>query len=222
MKTNLLLVLVRERTWFLVTIVFVLLAFIMSATGVLPVPVVEIKWPEVSAELPENLYAPAHELVTGTELVMVYIGSSTCGFCNDPELPSMVESAKLGLQRKASNRGLLFSAIGVSVDWVVRDGSAHLAKFGIFDEIMTGRKWQGTGPHLYFSRIPGEAATPQILVFTREVEGASPEYPARRNRVSDGTLVVRIIGLQGIRHWLERELPMPQNRIQGAVFDHDT
>ena len=108
---------------------------------------------------------------------MVFIASSTCPFSNHSQLPELIEDTKLNLQRKALDLGLSFSTIGVSIDWVTSDGITHLNKFGNFDEVMTGRKWHGTGANIYLEQIPGINATPQILVLARIPEhGSSPLF----------------------------------------------
>ena len=53
---------------------------------------------------------------------MVYIGASTCGFANDPDLPEIIEKTKILLQQRASIWGAGFSAVGVVIDWEVKKG----------------------------------------------------------------------------------------------------
>ena len=77
--------------------------------------------------------------------MLVYIGSSSCGFSNVPEMPDLVERAKLSVQQQALDKGLAFSTVGVSIDWATNRGINHLEKFGMFDEVITGRSWQGMG-----------------------------------------------------------------------------
>ncbi len=141
---------------------------------------------------------------------MVFIGSSTCSFSNHSTLPGLIEEAKLNLQSKALDLGTSFSTIGVSIDWVTSDGIAHLNKFGNFDEVITGRKWHGTGANIYLGQIPGVNATPQILILARRPEPSS-DNGARS--VSEEIPIYRIAGLQRIRNWLDRGLPLPQDQL---------
>lgn len=100
---------------------------------------------------------------------MVYIGSSTCGYSNDSSLPKLMDDAKIKLQRMAIRQGWSFSAIGVSVDWIPEQRVDHLGKFGEFDEIITGRKWEGVVAQFYLKKMPGINGTPQILVLRRQM-----------------------------------------------------
>lgn len=47
---------------------------------------------------------------------MVYIGSSTCGFANGPDVPVLIERAKLAIRHEALPREATFSATSVSID----------------------------------------------------------------------------------------------------------
>lgn len=114
----------------------------------------------------------------------------------------------MSLQNKASEREWHFSVIGVSIDWSTSEGVSHLEKFGLFDEIMTGRKWSGTGAHRYISQIPGIPATPQVLVIGRNP--ASINARGSRPVVKD-ILIHRVVGLFPLKNWIDRGLPLPQD-----------
>ena len=146
---------------------------------------------------------------------MVYLGSAKCPFANDKALLSLIERVKVALQQRSNQHGTTFSAIGVAVDWRIADGIRHLDKFGSFDEVMTGRKWYGIGARLYFREmLPGQAATPQVLVFIRNVSPPNLQYPETTYRVSDETMLVRKVGLENIDKWLERGLPLPLDLLE--------
>lgn len=134
---------------------------------------------------------------------MVFIGSSACGYANHPKMPELIEHAKLVLQRQAHERGMAFVTTGVSIDQATENGLRHLAQFGLFDEIMTGRNWQGIGARQYmWEALPGSAATPQVLVATRTV--GEPVF-----HVSDERVVLRKVGFTQINDWLDRGAPLP-------------
>ena len=182
------------------------LCFWLGAVVGFPISSVEIQWRASDSQAAER-YVPSYSVVGGQEMVMVYLGSYSCAFANDEALPGIVEQIKLGLQDKAVNEGMSFSAIGVAVDWRVAEGVEHLEKFGQFDEIMAGRKWHGFGSLQFFKqRLAGVAATPQVLVFRRDVEVEEGAF-----RVSDERVLVRQMGVLGIGNWLERGLPLPEN-----------
>jgi hypothetical protein len=160
-------------------------------------------------------YVPSTRYVKGHEIVMVYIGSSTCGFANSPEMPEVIERIKLALQMKSLARESAFSAIGVSIDWDVSDGIGHLAKFGTFDEIMTGRKWQGHGGRQFFwDALPSSIrSTPQVLVIERMADSPSLEPRNQGYQISNETILTRKTGAKAISDWLERGTPLPRYAI---------
>ena len=112
---------------------------ILGITGTLPVPTVAIAWD--NGDVPASpSYVPGYSRVSGREVVLVFIGSSTCAFANDETLPPFVEQAKISLSQKADQLGYSFSVIGVAIDWSASDGVRYLNKFGLFDEVLTGRQ----------------------------------------------------------------------------------
>ena len=163
----------------------------------------------------KTTYVPSTRYVKGHEIVMVYIGSSTCGFANSPEMPEVIERIKLALQMESLARESAFSAIGVSIDWDVSNGIGHLAKFGMFDEIMTGRKWQGQGGRQFFwDALPSSIrSTPQVLVIARMADSPSPEQRNQGYQISNETILVRKTGAKAISDWLERGTPLPRYAI---------
>jgi hypothetical protein len=91
----------------------------------------------------------------------------------------------------------------VSIDWSIQTGLEHLSRFGEFDEISTGRKWYGMGPRRYIWKdLPGLAGTPQLLVVhrTRQLD---PLAGSVEPSFHDERLVVRKVGVDDIRSWIE-------------------
>ncbi|MCY3630804.1 MAG: hypothetical protein F4100_01045 [Rhodothermaceae bacterium] len=195
-----------SRLWWLLSVVVVIGGFLLGSTGLLPgIPSIEIHWPTESSM---SGYIPSYADTLSPEIMMIYIGSSTCGYCNDSDLPAQIEAIKLGLQNKASERRWHFTATGVSIDWSTSEGVKHLDKFGLFDEIMTGRKWKGRGAHLFFSQMPGPAATPQVLVI-----GRNPVFvdDPDSQPIFKEKLIHRVVGRFPIENWVNRSLPLPQD-----------
>ena len=102
--------------------------------------------------------------------------------------------------------------MGVAIDWVTDDGVDHLRQFGAFDEIMAGRKWQGTGAYRYFEEIPGATGIPQILVLMRET--AVADSTVSRPPVVQERQIHRVIGVHPIKDWINNTLPLPQDILQ--------
>ena len=187
----------RKRAWFLAAAASVLAgAFAVGLTGTLPMP--RIIWPAATSAAPDQ-YQPAQTAPQENEILLVYVGSSGCGFANDPALPEVIEQAKLALQKQAAETGSSFAAIGVSIDRDPAQGHAHLAKMGRFDETMTGRRQWGIGTGIWQEFIVG---TPQVLV-VRQTEGEA------RLPVASENVVVRKPGFGPIADWVEAGAPLP-------------
>lgn len=88
----------------------------------------------------------------------------------------------------------------------MRNGLDHLAKFGFFDELSTGRGWVGMGMMKYvFGDIPGPASTPQVIVLGRTLR----RQPGGQTAFDGEDVVVRKVGLEEIRLWVERGARVP-------------
>ena len=67
------------------------LGIVLGSSRAITIPEVDIVWP---AEEVSPRYMPRYSHISGQELVMVYVGSSTCLFANDERLTPLVEQAK--------------------------------------------------------------------------------------------------------------------------------
>lgn len=153
-------------------------------------------------------YRPAGVTREGTELTLVYIGSSGCVPSNRKDLPGALEQLKRRLRDRAGHADRGFSTVGIARDWEVQAGPGHLDKFGAFDEVMAGRNWMNAGVRRYvWEEIPGEAATPQVLVLERvvgDVTTSEIQYGVQGER-----LVVRKVGADEILQWARQGAPLP-------------
>ena len=68
----------RRHGWFLATVFIMVSCFGLGLIDILPTPSVEIHWPE-SAAANADRYIPSYTLQQGQEIMLVYIGSSSCG-----------------------------------------------------------------------------------------------------------------------------------------------
>ncbi|MBW3570917.1 MAG: hypothetical protein KY467_07415 [Gemmatimonadetes bacterium] len=138
----------------------------------------------------------------------MYIGSSGCAPSNREDLPGALEQLKRLLRQRAEAGARGFSAVGIARDWDTQDGLAHLRKFGAFDEVMAGRNWMNAGVRRYvWEEIPGEAATPQVLLVERvvgDVSASGIQYGVHGER-----LVARKVGADEILKWTEQGAPLP-------------
>ncbi len=90
-----------------------------------------------------STYQPSYDRMEGEQLVLLFVGSSTCRASADPELPHGIETLKLRLAEYAEERSLGFRASAISVDWVPELGLDFLKPFGAFDEVSVGGNWTG-------------------------------------------------------------------------------
>lgn len=163
-------------------------------------------WYLLSSEKHASLgpsYLPSNP-IGGEEISMVYIGSANCKYCNSETLPAVVERLKLKVQEIANRDSLQFVAIGVGLDNKPSLGIGHLEKFGLFDEVLAGRKWLGMGAERFlWSDIPGQAATPSVLILRRRVSSLLPnEHGIVRPPEFDAySSVARLVGEEEIRKY---------------------
>lgn len=186
--------------------------FYATSAGLVGAPDISIKW-----ENPNKFtYQPSYRTEGGAELILIYIGSSGCVYSNKPDLPDKIDQLKSLVQSKAIENGRGFAVIGISRDWDIERGLAHLAKFGEFDEVMTGRSWANEGIMKYiWEGSYGMPATPQVIIIDRFLSMDPSEGP-RFKRLEE-EFVVRKVGPNAIQDWLELKAPLPKlNNELGA------
>ncbi|MBB4635002.1 hypothetical protein [Longimicrobium terrae] len=151
----------------------------------------------ISAESARRVYQPSTSLASGEEIILVFIGASFCNAQKRAGFPTVVETAKVRLQAHANASGLRFRAIGVALDWRTADGLAFLARFGEFDEVMSGGNWTSDAATKYIWRdIPGDADVPQMLVLRRTVQ------TDQAIRIGEDQVVKRLRGVNDIEAWV--------------------
>jgi hypothetical protein len=152
----------------------------------------------------QETYVPSTAGPSGVELVAVFVTAEFCAGSGQPHMPGTIERMKLLLAEQAAQSGLGLSVVGVSLDWDTQEGVDHLAKFGAFDEISVGRNWFGSGAIRFIWRdLPGESATPQVLLLRRGITTAEGEV-----RVSAEEEIRRLIGADDIEAWVEAGAPI--------------
>ena len=174
----------------------IIVGFVLGILGYVPTPRISLDWHLPAAVA--NDYHPARSIASGAELALVFIGSSNCGWSNVEELPPMIKRLKLLLKHRADDLGMSFAAVGVARDMHAASGVRHLATFGEFDEIMSGRGWSNIGlqKYVYGDDLAGPAATPQVIVLERSLADRGGHLSLEHERV-----VVRKTGLDDIVAW---------------------
>ena len=197
----------RKSTWLLLGT-----GFLLGVFGLVPKPDIDLAVQWSIPALARESYTPTARTDSGSELVFVFVGSSSCSWSNRPELRDFVRTARLAVRDKSIAEDIGFAAVGVARDVVASKGIAHLAAFGEFDEIMAGRGWLNSGVLRYiYGDLPGPAATPQILVVERRVVVDQGQRSVAGERV-----VARHAGLAEIRKWVDRGMPLNLDREKAA------
>ena len=150
------------------------------------------------SEINESLLQAEKENV-----VMVYIGSSTCNYSNDKRLPSIVENIKSKVLKLALSENKGFTTIGIAIDWNIQDGFNHLNKIGNFNEILVGNNWFNHGSSKYFFNdslsIPG---TPQILLIKRSYSHHDKSGENSISyKISSDSLISKFVGIEDLIKW---------------------
>ena len=175
--------------------------FVLTLLDIIPSPDVTVTWPAANRENSAR-YVPSFTEPQNQELVLVYFGAASCGWCDSPRLPGIIDSAMIAVRDHAAASGASFSAVGIAVDWDAQSGVVHLDKIGRFDEIAAGRSAFGLGARTYMHLLHG---TPQISVLKRSSSSKGEEY---FQRFTEDELV-RKSSLARIADWVWRGAPIP-------------
>lgn len=185
---------------------------VAGGLGVVPVPDVDIQW---RVPLLADDYVPAAPTAPGTEIILTIIGSSSCRWSNEPVFRTLYRDARSRVRAMSEEYGLGFVTLGVAKDNVSERGIAHLAQFGRFDEVATGRGWRNSAVLKYvYEEFPGPAATPQLLVIERTLEERGGQWETGSER-----LLVRKVGLSEIAKWVDSGARFTPRASEGSTFD---
>lgn len=106
----------------------------------------------------------------GEQLVVVFVGSTSCVWSKTPEVRDALRTATALLQQHAEERRIAFHRIGIVASPSPEVGIAFLAQVGEFDEIVVGGQWASVGLQKYVvSDFRGAGVTPQLLVLQRRI-----------------------------------------------------
>lgn len=142
-------------------------------------------------------------LPKGKELVVVYVGATSCGPCLLPETKSAVARMKTLLSSFAAQNGYSFSAVGVSTDWSIADGTKFLNDNAPFDQLVIGGSWTNLAVEHYIWRDSAATpAMPQVVVLERSVSLGD------RIDISPSRVLRRVFGSDEIPKWVAAGAPV--------------
>jgi hypothetical protein len=148
-------------------------------------------------------YVPSNRLPEGREVVAVYIGSTSCGPCQTPEVKSAIRAMKPLLAAQARRHGVALSVIGVADDWDLQSGARFLEPLGAFDQVVIGGNWTNLGiEHFILRDTLTEMSMPQVVVVERTVT------LGKRITVSEPRVLRRISGVTDIPAWVGAGAPI--------------
>ncbi|MCY3595989.1 MAG: hypothetical protein OXG71_00930, partial [Rhodospirillales bacterium] len=87
---------------------------IVGLLGLFPQPDVDVRW-DIPA-LRSGTYTPQAGMEAGTELVLIFVGSSNCGWSNVAELPELFSKIRGHVLLAAKERSTGFATLGVARD----------------------------------------------------------------------------------------------------------
>lgn len=148
-------------------------------------------------------YAPSMRLAAGRELVAVYIGATSCGPCQWPQVKNAVRAMKPLLAAQAKQRRMGFTAIGAAQDWDLKEGAVFLDPLGAFDQVVIGGNWTNLAVEQFVLRDSvAEMVMPQVVLMERMVQLGT------RITVSQPRVLRRITGGADIPAWVAAGAPI--------------
>lgn len=154
-----------------------------------------------------------------SDLVLIYIGCSTCAAANHEQLPSAIKKLKINLDNFASNNDLEFHSIGVSKEVNPTQELKYLSKFGSFSEISIGKNWSNSIILKYiWDDFGGRPVVPQIIVTKRDYEEISSSSNSTFYRgIANEKILLTRYGPNGIINWLNIGAPLPLDNSQESL-----
>ena len=146
-----------------------------------------------------------YRLQSGTELVVAFIGSSSCHAADSTGFIEAIGRMKDLLSARAGRLGYRFATVGVALDWRVKDGLQFLDRFGPFDEVVAGRNWLNTAAISYvWTDLHNRPAIPQVVISLRQLTVGDTAIEVGQQRV-----LLRKSGVSEIMRWIASTAPLP-------------
>jgi len=143
----------------------------------------------------------------GTELVVFFIGSPTCGASKDVAVGRLLPGLRDRLRQQVTDSAVRrLTYVGVALGTSIELGLDFLRAAGPFDEVSAGGGWVNQVAVEYLHRgQPGEVAIPQIVAVTRKLGIALHGHV-----VGTDSLLFRVVGATAIGDWLRGGAKLPR------------
>lgn len=146
------------------------------------------------------------------EIVLIYMGCSTCGAANIDSLQEAFLNIKKVLNEQSAIYEYDLHTIGISKGFDYKNELEHLAKYGPFDEILVGNNWSNTGLLRYvFNQIKGPPDIPQIIITKRKYRAISSATATTYRAIENEILLERKLGYQEIITFATQEELVPSS-----------
>jgi hypothetical protein len=144
------------------------------------------------------------------EIVLIYIGCSTCGAAQHPDLTGFFQEIKEYLQEVSREYEHEFMTIGVSSEHDIFRGMAHLKNISAFDEISTGNGLGNRTLQFYIwehSRNITTSGLPQVLISKRTYQTYNNgiQEEAVHPQIIVEEVAIRKVGVEGIMDLAENK-----------------
>jgi hypothetical protein len=133
------------------------------------------------------------------ELVVVYLGATSCGPCLQESTKVTVRDVLAKAEERAAERSLSMQAVGAAFDDDIESGLGLLRSTAEFDQVLLGGGWSNAAA-VEFIWSDGEvlAAIPHIVILTRSLDKrAQAREPASKS------ILVQLQGERQMRQWLD-------------------
>lgn len=132
------------------------------------------------------------------EILLIYIGSSTCVYCTSPELKSSLNSLVKKLEKRATKSNKNLNIIGLTKESAPISGIKHLVELGVnFDEFSSGNRWRNISLDRYINDFESIYSTPQILL-TKRIYEDTLFGDKIWNPIIEEKVIARYVGLNKI------------------------
>jgi hypothetical protein len=156
----------------------------------------------------ENVPFPRY---SENEISLIYIGNSTCSFCQNPDLIGEITRIDNTLKEVAYDVGFGYKKIGISTDWNLVSGYDHLINILEFDELIIGNGWSNVGVLRYiYTDFKGVPAVPQVIVTKRKFNKITINRVDYRG-VNEEQIILNLVGLIEIMNMSNERFTMIVN-----------
>ncbi len=145
-----------------------------------------------------------------SQVLLFYVGSSTCVWCNDKRLPLAVQTVVDSIRARAALAGLDVETVGIDLDPLRSARTKHLDRIGSFGQVALGGgvvNWPAAD--LSWVLFGGTLGTPQVVLALRSVAKQSAKGQPLMLVLGRPQMLARKVGVYEILEWARHGAPTP-------------